>query len=78
MVPETDEENRVDAAGSRLSEDAANVAVAVVSLAERDGDDAGIKPLVNVTDNDLKDVCTVEFDVFSAMSKTGCLTIEWA
>jgi hypothetical protein len=38
-VPETDEGNQVDAVGSRLS--VANAAVAVVSLAVRDGDDAG-------------------------------------
>lgn len=41
VVPETDGANQVDAAESRLSEDAANAAVAVVSLAVRDGDDAG-------------------------------------
>lgn len=50
-VPGTDEVNQVDAVGSRLSEGAANVAVAVVSLAVRDGDDAGTKQLVNVVQN---------------------------
>ena len=40
-VLETDEENQVDAVGSRLSVDVANAVVAVVSLAVRDGDDAG-------------------------------------
>lgn len=49
VVPETDEVNQVDAAGSRLSEGVASVvvAVAVVSLAVRDGDDAGTKTLVS-------------------------------
>lgn len=53
MVPETDEVNQVDAAGSRLSEGVANVAVAVavVSLAVRDGDDAGTKTLVDEFEN---------------------------
>lgn len=49
VVPETDEVNQVDAAGSRLSEGVASVvvAVAVVSLAVRDGDDAGTRTLVD-------------------------------
>lgn len=51
VVPETDEVNRVDAAESHLSESAANAAVAVVSLAVRDGDDAGIKTLANEIKN---------------------------
>lgn len=46
-MPETDEANQVDAAESRLSVGAANVAVAVVSLAVRDGDDAGTRTLVD-------------------------------
>lgn len=40
-VLETDEENQVDAAESRLSVGVAGAVVAVVSLAVRDGDDAG-------------------------------------
>lgn len=71
MVPGTDEGNQVDAAESRLSEGAANVAVAVVSLAERDGDDAGTKPLANEVKNQLRDVCTVYLGIASAMSKAG-------
>jgi len=50
-VPETDEANQVDAVESHSSEGVANVAVAVVSLAVRDGDDAGTKPLVNAIKN---------------------------